>query len=273
MIRKIMKNIQPQTNLFGVGLGATISITMIAGAAATPAFAHFLELIPSTDIVGAEGERTITLEAVFTHPFERGPAMEMAPPTRFGVRLGKTDQELTNTLEAMKVDGKSAYRSRYTFKEPGDYVFYIKPSPYWEAAEGKSIIHYTKVVVDAFGGEEGWDTLVGLPVEIEPLTRPYGLWTGNAFSGLVRKGGKPVPFATVEVEWRNDGSVKAPADPFVTQVIKTDAHGVFTYAMPRAGWWGFAALVEGDKPLPDPKGKPAPVELGGLIWVRAVDMK
>jgi cobalt/nickel transport protein len=242
-------------------------------AAPLPARAHFLELIPSTDILTADGSRSITLDAVFTHPFERGPAMEMAPPTRFGVRSGKTDRDLKAQLEPLKVDGKSAYRARFTFSEPGDYVFYMAPSPYWEAAEGKSIIHYTKVVVDAFGGGDGWDSLVGLPVEIEPLVRPYGLWTGNAFSGIVRKAGKPVPFATVEVEWKNDGTVKAPADPFVTQVVKADAGGAFTYVMPRAGWWGFAALIDGDKPLPGPDGKPAPVELGALMWVRATDMK
>jgi cobalt/nickel transport protein len=127
-------------------------------------------------------------------------------------------------------------------------------------------------VVDG-GAGEGWDRLVGLPVEIEPLTRPYGLWTGNVFRGVVRKNGKPLPFAEIEVEWRNDGSVKAPADPFVTQVIKADAQGSFVYAMPRAGWWGFAALTEAEKTRPGPDGKPAKIEVGGLLWVRCVDMK
>ena len=124
-----------------------------------------------------------------------------------------------------------------------------------------------------FAGGEGWDKLVGLPVEIEPLVRPYGMWTGNQFRGIVRKDGKPVPFAAIEVEWVNDGSIKAPADAFVTQVIKADATGQFSYVMPRAGWWGFAALTEGDKTIPGPDGKPAKVEVGGLMWVKTVDMK
>lgn len=258
-VKRIMKS-----GMLAAAIGASVSL---------PAAAHFLELIPSTDIVTAEGQRSVTLSAVFTHPFERGPAMEMAPPRRFSVRVGKKDIDLKATLEPIKVDGKTAFTARYTFAQPGDHIFYMEPAPYWEGTEGKSLIHYTKVIVDAFGGGEGWDTLVGLPVEIEPLTRPYGLWTGNVFTGIVRKGGKPVPFATVEVEWKNDGTVRAPADPFVTQVVKADASGVFTYAMPRAGWWGFAALMDGDKPIPGPDGKPAPVELGALIWVRAVDMK
>ena len=42
--------------------------------------------------------------------------------------------------------------------------------------------------------------------------------------------------------------------------------------MPRAGWWGFAALVDGPEKRNGPDGTPAAVELGGLIWVKAVDM-
>ena len=82
-------------------------------------------------------------------------------------------------------------------------MFFIEPAPYWEPAEQKMIVHYTKVVVDAFGAEDGWDARVGFPVEIEPLARPYGLWTGNTFRGIVLREGKPVPFATVEVEYYN----------------------------------------------------------------------
>jgi cobalt/nickel transport protein len=116
--------------------------------------------------------------------------------------------------------------------------------------------------------------MVGLPVEIEPLVRPYGLWTGNTFRGIVRKGGKPVPFAEIEVEYYNEGrAVEPPADPFVTQVVKAGADGEFAYTMPRAGWWGFAALVDGDEPMANPDGEMVDVELGGLMWVRVLDMK
>ena len=65
----------------------------------------------------------------------------------------------------------------------------------------------------------------------------------------------------------------APFDPYITQVIKADAHGVFAYAMPRAGWWGFAALITGEQKLKNPSGALKPVEQGGLIWVKTRDMK
>ncbi|MCR6630587.1 MAG: DUF4198 domain-containing protein [Magnetospirillum sp.] len=241
-------------------------------ALAPSAHAHFQEILPSADIVPEQGDRRVKLDLVFTHPFEGGPTMEMGPPVQFGVLADGRKTDLKAALVRKPVEGKTAFEASYQIKAPGDYVFYVEPAPYWEPAERKHIIHYAKVVVD-FGSGEGWDKLVGLPVEIEPLVRPYGLWTGNQFRGIVRKNGKPVPFAEIEVEWVNDGGVKAPADPFVTQVIKADSSGQFAYTMPRAGWWGFAALVEGDKPMKAPDGKPASVELGGVMWVKAVDMK
>ena len=89
---------------------------------------------------------------------------------------------------------------------------------------------------------------------------------------MVLKNGAAVPFAEIEVEFVNDGSVAAPNDAFITQVLKADANGTFSYAMPHAGWWGFAALLEADAPMTSPEGKAVPVETGALIWVKATDM-
>ncbi len=241
--------------------------------APAPAGAHFQELIPTPPIATHETGPDVVITATFTHPFDRGPVMEMGPPARFGVLVGGADTDLLARLTPQQRDGKTTYQATYPLAGPGSHVFFLEPAPYWEPAEGLMIVHYTKVVVDAFGGEDGWDAMVGFPVEIEPLTRPFGLWTGNVFGGIVRKNGAPVPFAEVEVEWRNDGSVSAPADAFVTQVVKADANGVFSYAMPRAGWWGFAALLEGDATMKSPAGEDVPVELGALIWVNTIDMQ
>lgn len=238
-------------------------------AAIAPASGHFQEIIPSADVLPEGGD--VRIDLVFTHPMERGPVMEMARPKKVGVVHQGKAIDLTAAIIERKVDGKSAWTVSSSLDAPGAAVFFVEPQPYWEQAEKKWITHYSKVIVDAFASGEGWAAPVGLPVEIEPLARPTGLWTGNLFRGLVRQKGEPVPFAEVEVEWRNDGSVKPPNDAFVTQVIKADGSGVFAYAMPRAGWWGFAALVDG----PDakgPDGKPAKTELGGLIWVKATDM-
>jgi cobalt/nickel transport protein len=231
--------------------------------------AHFQVLLPETEIMAGES-RPINLDLRFTHPATGGPAMAMGPPAQFGVLFNGRRHDLRQALRPVAIDGKSAFRASYLPGEPADYIFYIEPAPYWEPAEEKMIIHYTKVVVDGFGAEDGWDALVGLPVEIEPLVRPYGLWAGNVFRGLVRRNGQPVPHATIEVAYYNDRQqLTIPAEAFATQVLKADAQGVFCYGLPVAGWWGFAALSEGEEKLVNPAGQPVPVELGGLLWVRA----
>jgi len=249
-----------------------LSVAMVVAVVAAAAYGHFQVLRPSTDIVERPGR--ISLDILFTHPMAQGPVMDMGPPARFGVMHDGKTTDLRDALKRKPIDGKTSYTAAYRIRRPGDYVFFLEPAAYWEPAEEKMIVHYTKVVVGAMGREEGWDQMVGLPVEIEPLVRPYGLWTGNLFRGIVRKNGKPVPFAEIEVEyWNADKKVAIPAGPFETQVIKADANGVFCYAMPRAGWWSFAALVDGDQQMKNPDGKMVDVELGGLIWVKTVDMK
>jgi cobalt/nickel transport protein len=243
---------------------------VLVALAAQPAAAHFLQLIPSADVLPEGGE--VTLELTFTHPAAGGPAMELARPARFGAVIGGETVELGAALTGRVVDDRQAWAARHVLPAPGAAVFFVEPAPYWEPAEGKFIVHYAKVVVDAWASGEGWDAEVGFPVEIAPLARPTGLWTGNLFRGVVRRDGAPVPFAEVEVEFVNDGSVALPNDAFATQVIRADAAGVFAYAIPRAGWWGFAALTEGPATMIAPDGAAAPVEEGALMWVRAVDM-
>lgn len=247
----------------------TLFATAALLALATPALAHFQEILPSDDVLPEGGKVTVRLE--FTHPMEMGPTMDMAKPARVGVATERGVEDLTGTLQSAPVDGKAAWRFTRDIAEPGAEVLFVEPQPYWEPAENKYIVHYAKVVVDGFASGEGWDRLVGLPVEIAPLVRPTGLWTGNMFRGVVLRDGRPVPGAEVEVEWVNDGSVMPPNEAFITQVIKADEAGVFAYAMPRAGWWGFAALIDGPAAR-SPDGKDATTELGALMWVKATDM-
>jgi cobalt/nickel transport protein len=77
----------------------------------------------------------------------------------------------------------------------------------------------------------------------------------------------------VEVEYYNeDGKAQAPTDYMVTQTIKADSNGIFTYAAPKAGWWGFAALNTADEKLKY-KGEEKDIEIGAVIWVELHDWK
>jgi len=241
--------------------------------------AHFGAIIPTKDIVGVADNTAITLDVQFLHPFEQN-FMPMAKPKVFGVLHRGQKTDLLASLKERQVKGTgqgqavTAWQAIYKIKQPGDYTFYVEPEPYWEAAEDSYIIHYTKVCVQALGMEQGWDEPVGLKTEIIPLTRPYGLWSGNIFTGKVLRDGKPLAGVRVEVEYLNnhDAMVKAPADPYIAQVVKTDSQGIFSYATPRAGWWGFAALSEDDKKIKR-DGVDKAVEIGAVYWVHTIDMR
>jgi len=237
----------------------------------SPALCHFQYLLPSDDMVMAGENRELQLDLIFGHPFE-GNLMAMARPVKFGVLFRGKDVNLLDSITMQKIEGFSAWKARYQIRWPGDYLFYVEPSPYFEPAEQRFIVHYTKTVVHALGLEEGWDEEVGLKTEIVPLTRPYGIWTGNVFQGTVKAFGEPVPYAEVEVEYLAGGTITPPADPFITQIIKADLNGVFTYACPRAGWWSFAALSEDYAKIRHSDGKEYPVEIGAVFWIRVYDM-
>ncbi|MFH1287516.1 MAG: DUF4198 domain-containing protein [bacterium] len=234
--------------------------------------AHFGMIIPSDDIITQEDSKDVHLDIMFIHPME-GHYMNMEKPTQFGVMIngGKTD--LRGTLKKKKVNNFTVWETDYKIKRPANYVFYDEPTPYWEPAEDCFIIHYTKVIVNALGIDTGWDKEVGLKTEIIPLSRPYGIWTGNLFQGIVKVDGNPVPYAEVEVEYYNkDGKIKPESDPFVTQVVKADQNGVFSYCMPKAGWWGFAALNTDSTKIKH-NGEDKEIEIGAVLWIKTSDMK
>ena len=155
------------------------------------AFAHFGMLIPSDSMVMQDENRTVALKASFSHPFE-GVGMELEKPEVFGVMAHGKKQNLMGQLKEIKVMGHTAWGLDYSVKRPGVYMFYMVPKPYWEAAEDCFIIHHTKTVVTAFGDDEGWDAEMGLKTEIVPLSKPFGLYAGNLFQGIVKLDGKPV---------------------------------------------------------------------------------
>ena len=253
------------------------------------ASAHF-QMIYTPEIALDKGGE-VDMRLVFTHPFEAGHTMDMGAPEQFFMvfqrgaegEAQKTDLKagLTPiTWKSLTNSGK-AYAFKQKLRSPGDYVFALVPAPYFEPEEKAYMQQITKVVLNVGGIPGNWDKPVGLATEIVPLAKPYGLYPGNVFVGQVLADGKPVADAEIEVEYLNHAPamgtnsfdkkavVTAPHDCFITQAIKADANGVFVYAMPKAGWWGFAAMGTG--PVKEFDGKP--LSQDALIWVKAVDMK
>ncbi len=234
------------------------------------AFAHFGMVIPSTSVIEEKGHATLNLELSFSHPMEAA-GMPLARPKSFQVFVDGRGEDLGATLQPVKIMEHEAWKAQYTIKRPDVYQFVMVPQPYWEPAEDCFIIHYTKTYVAAFGEEKGWDAPVGLKTEIVPLTRPFGLYAGNVYSGQVLLEGKPVPCAEVEIEYYNREKRYAVQNAYLTtQVIKADANGVFTYGMPFAGWWGFAALNTAEEKLFH-DGEARNVELGAVVWIECFE--
>lgn len=225
--------------------------------------AHFGVTLPSSDIVEDQQNSNISLKFAFMHPFEQS-YMHLAMPEKVGVFFDGKTTDISKTLEQKD----NFFLSKYTLNEPGVYQFFMQPKPYFEPSEAKFITHLTKTIVEGFGGSDGWDVPIGLKAEIVPLTRPYGLYEGNVFSAKVLYKSKPAKHVEVEVELYNEDNFKAPTSTHITQVVKTDENGIFTFAMPKSGWWGFAALIEDDEKL-NHENKSYPIELGAVLWVKA----
>lgn len=240
-----------------------VMVVALVACMASTAFAHFGMLIPDTDELDQD-KRTVNMTLSFSHPFEMV-GMELEKPADFFVvdNDGKR-QDLLGTLKQTKVMGHTAWNTSFTPRRPGMYAFVFDPVPYKEDAENNYIRHITKVVIDAYGEGEKWNTPLGLKTEIVPLSRPFGNYAGNLFQGIVMLDGKPAPYTRVEVEYYNeDGKRKAPNERMVTQEVIADGNGVFSFSCPWKGWWGFAGLNADSKEY---KGRE--LELGAVIWVK-----
>ena len=267
-------------------VGLTMSVLF-----STNAFAHFQMLYtPNTALDKGE---TIELREVFTHPFADEHTMDMgkqhdskelkAVEEFYVINKGKK-RDLLKTLKNITFQGNhnsgNAYASQYKAKRMGDHILVLKPAPYYEAGEDIYIQQITKSIINVAGTPTDWDADLGLKAEIVPLTKPYSIWEGGSFTGIVKQKGKPVPFAEIEVEYLNrdvdlknnkmgKSYIDAPHDSFITMGIKANKDGEFTFSIPKAGFWGFCALGVGE----DKEYKGKELSQDAVIWVEAKPIK
>lgn len=257
-------------------------VTTLSLIAVTSAMAHFQMLYTPESALNKP--QTIELREVFTHPFADEHTMNMAGVEEFYVINKGRKKDLKDTLEPISFTGNHnsarAYQSTYKAKRMGDHLMVLNPTPYYEKNEDAYIQQITKTIINVAGVPTDWDRELGLKAEIVPLTKPYSIWTGGSFTGIVKSNGEVVPYAKIEVEYLNrnvdlksnkmgKSLVEAPQDSFVTMTIKANRDGEFTFAIPKAGWWGFCALGVGS----DKEYKNKELSQDAVIWVQAKDMK
>ncbi|MCV6607570.1 MAG: DUF4198 domain-containing protein [Campylobacterales bacterium] len=250
-------------------------------------FANSFQLVYTPDTTINSG-RTLKFVHTMVHPYSDRKTMDMGKqhnskeflkPEEFYVVHKGVKKDLTKTLEPISFQGKKragkGYRSKHRVKKMGDHLFVLKPAPYYSELEGIYLQQITKTVVNISGKPTDWDRELGLEAEIVPLSKPYGIWEGSSFSGMVKASGIPVPFAHIEIEYLNSdvdlnnlkmGKAKTRVNNqnFKTIEIKANERGEFTFHLPRQGWWGFNAKGVGLKK----DNKEKELSIDGVIWVQ-----
>lgn len=261
----------------------TLAAALALGASAlvaTSSQAHF-QLIYTPE-VNLEQAGDVPFKLVFWHPFENGHVMDMGQPQEFFyIHKGKRT-DLLETLSPISFQGKenaaAAFDATVPLKRTGDYIFGIVPAPYYEESEDIYIQQLTKSYVNRGGIPGDWMEPIGLETEIVPLNKPTNILAGSTFTGRVLANGEPVAGAEIEVEFMaaepdmETNTAKAPTAspmPGGAVVAISDANGYFSFGIPRAGFWGFAALGSG--PATEYEGKE--LSQDAVLWIRAYDVE
>lgn len=260
-----------------LGFAALCAATLLTPIAAQ---AHF-QLVYTPD-VNLQKAGDTPLKLIFWHPFENGHVMDMAEPLEFyAVHRGERI-DLKDSLKPITFTGTeneaAAYDASLPVKRSGDYVLVVEPAPYYEESEDIYIQQITKSYLNRNEIPTDWMEAQGLATEILPLNRPTNIVAGSTFTGRVLAEGKPVAGAEIEIEYmaaepdmaaNKPSAPKASPMPGGAVVAISDENGYFTFGIPKAGFWGFAALGSG----PDKEHEGKELSQDAVIWVRAYDVE
>jgi len=241
--------------------------------AASPALAEYFTILRATPPwISDQKCKELSVSIAFGHPFAQMAAdMDLVqmfaaiqyPPKEDGQIIR---HEFLDTLSPAKYQKKNAWTATIPLAEPGLYQLVVETRPYWEETRGIFLQQFAQTIVPVQGCERGWELPVGLKMEILPLTRPFGLLAPALFTGRVLFDEKILPDAPVRIEYLNEDKRTVPSLYHQTQQVRTDERGVFSFVCPYPGWWGFAAVTQGD-PLKGSDGQSKNTELSGVFWI------
>jgi uncharacterized GH25 family protein len=240
----------------------------------SPAGAHYNMLLP--DRASAKKGDTVTFTYQWGHPFEH---QLFDAPTPQGIWVlapnGKVLPLKPEPIQLDGADGKKVTGFRFTFtpEERGDFVFFLRTPPIW-MEEDEEYLHDSVKVILHVQAQKGWDQVVPVepgsvaPLQMLPLTRPYGLQPGIAFQTQAVSGpaSRPMAGVLVEVERMNPTPpASLPPDEHITRAAKTDPNGVATATLTEPGWWALTAQHRNGTHMRN--GKAYPVRERATVWV------
>jgi cobalt/nickel transport protein len=243
---------------------ALLSLTLIG----TPAWAHFNVLLPQA--ASAKRGEAVTLVYQWGHPYEHQLFDAPAPQGLVVLRPDGQKTDLTKALEKITVPAGgqktvTAYEVRFTPDQRGDYLFLLNTPAIWMEEDQEFLQDTVKVVLHV-QAQKGWDGVAGAPLEMVPLTRPYGLQPGLVFQAQALADAKPLAGTLVEIEHYNPATPKLlPPDEHITRTARTDPNGVVTATLTDPGWWCLTAQRDGGQR--EHNGKMYPVRRRTTFWV------
>lgn len=231
------------------------------------------EPAPTAPSIEQEVDVLMTRMDPFRHQAEEMSMPQLFAVLRFdehtlpkdGVMQPERVDLLGDVEEAQYLD-KKAWGANVALDKPGLYQFIIETRPWWNEDAQRYDQHYVKSFLPVYGVETGWEYPAGLPVEIVPLSRPFGLSNPCLFSGRVLAHGKPRAGTLVRAQRINLENCPVPSRWHEDVTVRTNERGEFALTLNRPGWWCCTAIMDGT-PLKGHDGDPRPLQIGSSVWV------
>lgn len=228
--------------------------------------------IESAEKNGAQGEIDVLMSLLKPHG-RAGVDMDMPQffaAIRYPENFGESSQtELLNLLgdvEEIRYLDKKAWGANVAIDKPGLYQFILEAKPWWDAAKKRYLWQQAKVIVPAFGVDNGWNAPFGQSFEILPLTRPFGLTAPALFSARLMLDGKPLENVAVHMGRIDPGKSKPASKWHENLEAMTDHNGQFAFVLNQPGWWHCEASIAG-APLKGPDGEMREMDRSTVLWL------
>jgi hypothetical protein len=181
------------------------------------------------------------------------------------VRAYTFDGMVVDLTDRLRNDGKTS-GIRYDSKRIGD-TWIVAHVPLSWSDHDTAFSETTVRTVVHQGLSRGWETPLGLPLEIVLLNQPYGLLQGDAIRFELLHDGEPLADTKIYAEKYYDPPMKKPypSEVFVTRTARTDRNGIAMVNLHSPGWWVLYALHEMDEI--EREGKSGMSILQDAVWI------
>ena len=249
---------------------AMIAIMAIAAAAE----AHYHVIVPHDySQWKARKSEKVPMNLIWGHGYEHI-WFDIEKPLSFEViKPGGERSDLMKSISGTMIksvtgEKKKAYKFEYKPTERGDHIFVLDAGWQWDEEDSAWLKDYARAVLHV-QAESDWGREVGLPLEVVPLSRPYGVVKGDALSFQVLHDGDPVSGIRVEREIYNQltpSPDSLPGEEFIAYSAVTGPDGTVAFSFPTSGWHGITAIMETEKTR-DAGGHQGKIIERSTMWV------